>query len=671
MDYCINTNIHNKFELEVLDVVTGKLKQKCVAYNILLDSIYDRLCNLALFHSDIWIGTGTGTIDPTRTTLFTSLTHKSSSVVERVMATPTTSVKYLITLNPEDCVGAIITEVGIGSNAAIYTHALLKDSEGNTISITKTATDIINIYATLYITFNLPTGAFLPKLTQYTNMLTNYLVNRSTTSWNNNVFVLGESDLPGNNGLSNSVCGKILGQSGANTWSADVANKQRKSTVARTPVSTGNGHIKEIAYYDMIRFIIPIDGGFAGQPYTGVTVGTGDGVNKVFKLPSRNIDDSTLSVKVNSTPATFTAKKIGSINTQFAQIDAMPNGNCYAAKTSMDNKVVAIAANAGACTFHVYDLVGGMPVARPTFYIGNLYDVALSGDGSIVACALRYGDGYRVYSYSNGVWTKRTTISTYDIYNTVALSQDGSVIALSRSSTPYLEVLVWNGSAYVARPIPTVPTQVNGASISADGNVLAIVSPYTAKLFIWDWDGSQYMARPTPDGLVGGSCVRMTPDGNTIATIGMASPYFSVHDWTGTAWVRRADPTYIIPSAASISNIAISQDGLMLLVACYNTPWLVIYDWIDGAWVARDAPTTALSNGIQGITKANDLVFLASANSPFMYFYDIAKRVTEVTLDSIPETAAAVTADYTVLGIHKTDQYVIDASLTIQFGEAT
>lgn len=64
------------------------------------------------------------------------------------------SARNYIVLGETVAVGQTLTEVGIGystSSSSLCTHAMLKDANGNQISITKTNTDIINIYATVYI----------------------------------------------------------------------------------------------------------------------------------------------------------------------------------------------------------------------------------------------------------------------------------------------------------------------------------------------------------------------------------------------------------------------------------------------------------------------------------------------------------------------------------------
>jgi len=42
---------------------------------------------------------------------------------------------------------------------------------------------------------------------------------------------------------------------------------------------------------------------------------------------------------------------------------------------------------------------------------------------------------------------------------------------------------------------------------------------------------------------------------------------------------------------------------------------------------------------------------------------------TQITFDTSPALGDVITADYIVDGVHKTDQYVVDVSFAIQFGE--
>ena len=74
-----NVSIHNKFDIEVRDFITGELKQKVTAYNIVLNAMWSRLVNLTTYFTNIHFGTGSCSLDPTRTSLFSCLGQKSAA----------------------------------------------------------------------------------------------------------------------------------------------------------------------------------------------------------------------------------------------------------------------------------------------------------------------------------------------------------------------------------------------------------------------------------------------------------------------------------------------------------------------------------------------------------------------------------------------------------------
>ena len=160
MENNIKTSLHNRFDLVVTDAKTGEVKQRATSYNIILDYYFEYLIarstgKLSYMH----VGTGTGTLSQTRRELFAYLGSKRTEVVEVVKAYPTSYIRKKIVLLPGDYVGQRITEVGFASydsRTALMTHSMLKDSEGNQIAILKTATDVITIYGTFYLTVGQP-----------------------------------------------------------------------------------------------------------------------------------------------------------------------------------------------------------------------------------------------------------------------------------------------------------------------------------------------------------------------------------------------------------------------------------------------------------------------------------------------------------------------------------
>lgn len=159
----LRASIHNRFDVEVIDAFTGKVKQKARAFNVICDALWTRLFHTSssawypqAYFSYILFGSGSGTPSASDTALFTRLGAKSvSSSMTKAVETGVISRQGFITLNADEYVGSTLTEVGIGYDSThIVTHALLEDMNGNPISIEKSDTDVIKIYATIYVHFS-------------------------------------------------------------------------------------------------------------------------------------------------------------------------------------------------------------------------------------------------------------------------------------------------------------------------------------------------------------------------------------------------------------------------------------------------------------------------------------------------------------------------------------
>ena len=278
-------NIHNKFEVHKDNIVTGE-HTEYTGYNILLDSIYTRLCANLNYFTNIHFGTGTGIIDATRTSLFTHLGTKTAVNEELIRNIPVSSWKRKIVLNPEEYVGSEITEVGIawGSTASyLMTHAFIKDSEGNQISIVKTNTDVITIYATVYITFDESNVKWISGASS-SGYLLHYLV--GGTVQYSPYFILEE--IP----FSDNPLASVPG-----VWVPDIPNKKLKTAVKRFGIAEGNGNI--LALQVQNNFIVPFPDTTVhnGQAYSDVAIGFGDGSTTRFAIPSRNLKSGTLVIK--------------------------------------------------------------------------------------------------------------------------------------------------------------------------------------------------------------------------------------------------------------------------------------------------------------------------------------------------------------------------------------
>lgn len=289
----ISASLHNRFDIEVIDAATGELKQRAQALNVICNQLWTRMINSnGSYFSYIHYGTGSGTPSASDTSLFTFLGQAA-------VADDTNYISYAsgyyysrrkIQLAPETAVGATLTEVGIAygtGSGTLCTHAMLQDMNGNPISITKTATDVINIYATVYVHFN-PAGygGIYPILGRNDSLN----IFRRLAGAYGLAAALDECKYYG--GFNNSTSTQV-----DVTNAYDTSNRRITTTINRLPVGSGNfGGIRRVilaSEYSVSSTgvnwgddIMLIPGG-TWYPYSTITneaVGTGDGSTTDFSL---------------------------------------------------------------------------------------------------------------------------------------------------------------------------------------------------------------------------------------------------------------------------------------------------------------------------------------------------------------------------------------------------
>ena len=131
------------------------------AENIICAQLWTRLFAPDTCFNYIHYGTGSGTPAAADTSLLRFWATERLPQATMSIHRPGTMDMYLfgrkLQLSELTAVGSTLTEVGIGystSSSSLVTHAMLKDMNGNQISIAKTSTDIINIYAIRCLSFS-------------------------------------------------------------------------------------------------------------------------------------------------------------------------------------------------------------------------------------------------------------------------------------------------------------------------------------------------------------------------------------------------------------------------------------------------------------------------------------------------------------------------------------
>lgn len=322
----IPVKLHNRFDFEVRDSKTGELKQRAYAENVILDSYWTRIFTPNPANTHIHVGTGSGSLDPARTSLFTFLAAKASGWVayDGNEAEGWISLKRSAIWQENENMNTAWTEVGVayGTNSSyLTTHAVIKDMNGNPVTINKGTTDIITVYATIYAYY--PVNGFYDGAlkiifpisyaakTQYDNSsFLDWMVG-IRNGWPSSYTWLFKGDI----GIEALIDGDAPPQPGClgqvtNTITPTVA--QKKITIVATRLAAANFNdicgIKGIALgqslFNRTDIFITIPGSF--YPYSTIateSVGTGDGSNLDFATDFPFVrNDASFVLYKNGTP---------------------------------------------------------------------------------------------------------------------------------------------------------------------------------------------------------------------------------------------------------------------------------------------------------------------------------------------------------------------------------
>lgn len=285
-----NASIHNRFDIELKDAKTGEIKQKAVAYNVICDAVWSIILSGSAYFNYICFGSGTGTPASTDTGLFTYIgcvslgSNDHTYKIDRINGVLSNTAS--ITLSDTQYNNYTFREVGIGyayGDGNLSSHAMLQDMNGNPISILKTNTDILTIYATVYVHYD-PLG--------YNNV---FIADTSLASNDTYGFLRWISGTGGtiSNYTVGAVCADNVSSSyGTVTKTYNISNKSMTFTMQRLPVGSANG--KGFSYVVLTMSgngstrsgheVVYVDTkAFGGFNVLNESVGTGDSTTTEFK----------------------------------------------------------------------------------------------------------------------------------------------------------------------------------------------------------------------------------------------------------------------------------------------------------------------------------------------------------------------------------------------------
>ena len=398
----INASIHNRFDVEVIDTKTGKVRQRAHGENVICSQLWTRLFAPDTYFNYIHYGTGSGTPATANTSLFTFLGYGTPAIADDVITnTPASgiyAIRRKIVLNETTAVGATITEVGIGygtSASTLCTHAMLKDENGNQISISKASTDIINIYATVFLHYS-ATGYDGGSIRLIAHGIGNY---ESINTYDGSGYI----------GYLPFLCGLYSGSyayppnqcdfehGGYATTNIAVASistsfnasaKTITSTASRLGASSGNAGGIEHIYLNTYGFpvidITPTGAWMNGSNIVGESIGTGNGTARDFATSFPYASDGKVYVDgVEQTSGVNYTKDavIAPIGTYLLPIDAQSaSDNIIPAAGGSPNATSSNTTLAAGKTAYFYNPFWEIGISAHTF---NSYTTAVYGSNDM------------------------------------------------------------------------------------------------------------------------------------------------------------------------------------------------------------------------------------------------------------------------------------------------
>lgn len=195
-DVSLGVSLHNKFHIEVKNVVSGKLVQEGFAENIILNQGMTKILNAigvgsSLFSDSagllgydstqtvtslqfggrIFLGSGTTTPNAADTALTTPVFNRRAIYTTNTISANqlTSSAVQVMTIDASERIGDVYREVGLGGGGGISsvadgtagtlsTKALIVDGDSNPLTITKADLQVVTVTSTLYLQISHPYG---------------------------------------------------------------------------------------------------------------------------------------------------------------------------------------------------------------------------------------------------------------------------------------------------------------------------------------------------------------------------------------------------------------------------------------------------------------------------------------------------------------------------------
>ena len=673
MNFNASVKLHNKFEVYVKDIRTGKERHIGTSYNMVLSAMWTQIISDRRSPFDyICYGRGTGDLSPTRTSLFSQIAQVSSTRVEEVYSSDSGYIKEKIELSPSTAVGETITEVGIKGYSRLVTHALLKDAEGNPISFTKTDTDVVTIYATLYckISVTSPLG-FSQSQVSYgaAYYILNYGYITSTIKVGRNPLPL-DADSINAAGISDASAAS----KSSNRIAYDVT-AATESYKVRFEIADANLFIKEIQVAETASIIVPESAIIGKVLYENVPLGTGNNVKTKFLIPSPYVETPIVDVKVNSIATAHTLEK----KPRVALSCGTNHGNGGSGFSSYPSVVYPTPwgnkwIGNGEYKIQYGKVHRGFLRQYGSFSpsVGSIPDKPWYSSKS--SCQPIFLNTEQVCVLPTNVWIDystdlaKSTLSRFgDITpSTGVMTTDDLFLIYSDNSAGYVRLAkkAVDGKYYRAGTSQAGGSGRNNFQnnfITADGNH-AVLSGYNGLVIVSIDTVNETITQEINDATYQ---IAVCEYNGKIYTF--AAGNYKIYELVSGVFTLAYSGTY--GNTMSLYGGGLVGEGLCLISDSNIANAKFIKLLPDGVeYYAPQSPISHSVTSVNNIITDGSPIFYCGIDRSARTFYVDDSEVF-VVLATPPTDAEAVTASYKTEGIHKTDQFVLDVTFSVSYAE--
>ncbi|MCL2225640.1 MAG: hypothetical protein FWB96_11800 [Defluviitaleaceae bacterium] len=735
----ICATIHNRFEFELIDAKTGEIKQRAKAENAILEPMWHRVCAGLQFLNTIHLGGGTNIIEEVQASGIPRarmdnfiLARARVQVLPMFNAGfPIASGTHRITLHPDEFEGETFSQVGISFNGTatwngagnppvnawgLVTHALLEDSEGNPMSITK-GRDILTVDATIFVHFTVSANSrltnwdvlresFMNESGEIENNLVGYLTGRADTLSAPRNIIAGTMNLTQSQhpisgvqagaNIGSVQCGRLANVSARTMQFGLVQDEEVTSAIFRIDQANGNntrpGGIREFSLNNILNIGIPHHS-FGGHEEASFLLSEMlpdpdalPGYSRFWRISQQ--------IERTGSPGVFDTVPVMNIG----NVSSVTGGGTY---TVINEPRLEITGFTRDATVSVY-----VANTNADFFIGSTNAqngvtrvepnaagqwgerrINIQGIAGILACDEA---GKVLFSATQRLYVDTGHIEAHtQMNNVMLLPQSGRVVGVSGTDANS-EIAVFspadnfNTREILPLNVPLI-TAINNRpqSIPSTSQTMAlsftddesefvcavnITNPQASTIIRYLLVDGVYV-RQTQTSAIGRMLISLaiSPDGLWISAITSDGVFVFKRNASGE--FSPAENALNVPISEGVVFVMFSSDSRVLIFRISGT--IIRYSLFNETWVRHGHNGEVASHGDLAIDRATfTRAMTRTGTNPQVPNLSITpNHSTLIAFDEPVHQSTELRANFFVNGMNKTDRHEIDVMATITFGE--